>query len=75
MKKTYGVCIGIYVSKDNFMFCEANNKKEARQEGELYRRQWEISDPILAIVEIPEDISGDKVARCEYAMKGAINNG
>ena len=66
----YGVCIGSYISENNFMFCEAQNKAEARKAGNLYRRKWEISDPIQAIVEIPEGIENVGERR-EYAVRGA----
>ncbi len=65
--KIYGVCIGSHVSADNFMFCKANNKTEARSEGMRYKRAWKIREPILKIVEIPESIGTDSEARREYA--------
>jgi hypothetical protein len=54
--KTYGVCIGRYISEGNFVFFSCKNKTEARKKGNQYRRAWQISDPILKIVEIPKTI-------------------
>jgi len=67
--KYYGVCIGSYVSKENIMFCTAKNKTEARSRGNLYRRQWDISAPILKIVEIPDSLKEDNDAKRKYAVE------
>ena len=67
--KCYGICIGSYISEDNFMFCMAKNKTEARSRGNLYRRQWDISDPILKIVEIPDSLKEDNDAKRKYAVE------
>ena len=68
MKKMYGVCISDYVSQNGFMFCECENKTTARAAGNLYRRQWEIKEQIIKIVEIPENIKNDDNARRDYAV-------
>lgn len=65
--KVYGICIGSWVSESNFMFCTARNKTEARREGMRYKRAWKIREPILKIVEIPENVENDNEARRKYA--------
>ena len=51
------------------MFCMAKNKTEAQSHGNLYRRQWDISDPILKIVEIPDSLKEDNDAMLKYAVE------
>ncbi|GHU55181.1 hypothetical protein AGMMS49975_16630 [Clostridia bacterium] len=69
--KLYGVCIGSYVSEDGFAFFTCNNKTEARKLGNQYRKAWEITDPIVKIVEIPESIRDDNEERRKYAVISA----
>jgi len=66
--KQYGVCIGDSLSRDNFMFTKAKNKTEARKRGNLYRRRWDISEPIIKIVEIPGSLAEDEDAKRDYAV-------
>ncbi len=66
--KTYGICIGKWVSEGNFLFCTARNKTEARSEGMKYKRAWQIREPILKIVEIPESIANNDAERRNYAV-------
>jgi hypothetical protein len=69
--KTYGVCIGTCLYEDNFCFFECKNKTEARQRAVQYKRAWNIHDPIIKIVEIPNDIKSDSDARINYAVSAA----
>ena len=68
---TYGICIGRYISGDGFLFCMAENKMKAREQGRLYKKQWKINDPILAVVEIPAHVAHDHAYRREYAANVA----
>jgi len=54
MKKIYRVYFNPYSTTDYAKF-QCDNKTQAREDAELYRRQWDVKERIVRIVEETEE--------------------